>query len=306
MNQHALFDASWLGLREPVDRRSRAAELLPLLRGWWKDRTHGSPPPGRAAGVDQGGVGLIVDLGSGTGSHLRFLAPLLPGSQRWTLVDRDADLLSRARAPRPNPFPVEVEKITQDLTEKLPDVLGGADLVTGSALLDLVSRPWLQELADGCRTADAGAYFSLTYDGSFRWYEDPTRRTPMERPDDEDVCDAVNTHQRREKGFGPALGPDAAPEAARMLEEAGYRTWLRPSPWILGPEDAAVASILTDGWESAAIEARPEMTEEIREWADHRRRAVRRGAFGLTVDHLDLLALPEGRREPGRTRAMDP
>ena len=43
--------------------------------------------------------------------------------------------------------------------------------------------------------------------------------------------------------------PDAAPEAARSFEEAGYRTWLRPSPWILGPEDADV--VLVD--EAAAL-----------------------------------------------------
>src|SRR5690606_11465516 len=32
------FDAGWLGLREPVDHRSRASELLAPLRAWWSER----------------------------------------------------------------------------------------------------------------------------------------------------------------------------------------------------------------------------------------------------------------------------
>ena len=41
---------------------------------------------------------LVHDLGSGTGSMVRWLAPRLPGPQHWVLHDRDPDLL--AAAPR--------------------------------------------------------------------------------------------------------------------------------------------------------------------------------------------------------------
>ena len=41
---------------------------------------------------------MIHDLGSGTGSMSRWLAPRLPGPQHWVLHDRDADLLARAAA----------------------------------------------------------------------------------------------------------------------------------------------------------------------------------------------------------------
>ncbi len=70
----------WLALREPVDHRSRAADLVAPLAEWW-----GSRP-----------VQRVLDLGSGTGSNLRYLAPRLAGEQEWTLVDRDAALLDQA------------------------------------------------------------------------------------------------------------------------------------------------------------------------------------------------------------------
>ena len=73
-----VFGADWLRLREPVDHRSRAEGHLPVLAEEWRRR----------------GWSRIVDLGSGTGSNARYLAPRLPGAQQWTLVDHDADLLA--------------------------------------------------------------------------------------------------------------------------------------------------------------------------------------------------------------------
>lgn len=37
----------------------------------------------------------MLDLASGTGANLRFLAPLLGGEQHWRLVDHDPVLLAR-------------------------------------------------------------------------------------------------------------------------------------------------------------------------------------------------------------------
>jgi SAM-dependent methyltransferase len=75
------FTSDWLALREPVDHRSRDADLVASLAKWWR-----SFPSYR-----------VLDLGSGTGSNLRYLAPRLGEQQEWTLVDRDGALLDRAR-----------------------------------------------------------------------------------------------------------------------------------------------------------------------------------------------------------------
>lgn len=293
-DEHAVFEASWLQLREPVDHRSRAPELVDRLRDGWKRRFRFEEPPTAARAPWKG---RIVDLGSGTGSNLRFLAGRLAGPQRWTLVDHDADLLDQAGPPGDD---VEVRRLRRDLGDGPGEVIRGADLVTGSAFLDLASREWIEALVEGCGKWGAAAYFALTYDGTFRWRRDGARKDDPWRsgPDDARIREIVNAHQRRNKGLGGvSLGPDAAPLAAMLFEERGFRTWMRPSPWILGPEDSPLALRLLDGWEAAAREERPDRTREIHEWAALRRTAVAEGAFRLTVGHLDLLAM-DG--EPGR------
>ena len=277
----ATFDPAWLALREPVDHRSRAAAAVSLLA------------PARRAG----GWSRVVDLGAGTGSNLRYLAPRLPGIRSWTLVDHDADLLARAAAPDG----AELTRVVGDLASAGLDAVGesNADLVTASALLDLTSKDWLDALAAACRRSGSAALFALNYDGGIRWHVGENAPRPADDPDDALVRRSVNAHQRRDKGFGPALGPMAGLAAETAFRAAGYRAWLLPSPWLLGPGDAALARALVDGWEAAAVERLREApaadaagADRVRAWAERRRATISAGRFGLTVGHLDLLALP--------------
>jgi len=260
------FDAAWLDLREAVDHRSRADELLDPLREWWT--------------AVQGAT--ILDLGCGTGSNLRYLAPELPGRQAWTLVDHDEALLQRIEAPSAD---VAVRAVRGDLAGTGLEAVGQARLVTASALLDLVSRDWLSALVGACADAGSAALFALTYDGSVVW---PGGRDPL----DDVVLAAVNDHQRRDKGLGSALGPDAAHVAEGLFRSRGYRPRIAQSPWRLGPGDAALTRALIAGWERAAVEQRPGLAPELREWAARRAAAAASPGFALLVGHVDLLALP--------------
>jgi len=262
----AAFAADWLGLREPVDHRSRAEALSDALAAEGRRR----------------GWSRALDLGSGTGSNVRYLDPRLPWIRRWTLVDHDPALLARVRdSERDRPL----ERVTGDLAVEGLAAVRGADLVTASALLDLVSEAWLEDLVQACRATGAGALFTLTYDGRTQW-------SPGEEGDDE-IRAAVNRHQERDKGLGSALGPGATAVAEQLFREAGYRTEIAASPWILqGPPDAALALRLTEGWAAAAAEVEDADDAFVQDWLRRRRDRLAAGHFRVTVGHRDLLALP--------------
>ena len=263
------FPADWLDLREPTDHRSRSPALLtPLETTWRTQRWH-----------------RVLDLGSGTGSNLRYLAPKFPGHQAWTLVDHDPDLLTRITD---SPFEeATAYRVVADLSVLGHRLVHTAHLVTASALLDLVSGAWLEALVHACRAASCGALFALTYDGRIEW-------SPAD-PDDALVRDAVNEHQMGDKGLGPALGPEATAAAERHFLAAGFDVHVASSPWRLGPTDAALIVALLQGWVAAATEQRPSDSALIRAWAARRWEDVRAARITLEVGHFDLLALPQAR-----------
>jgi hypothetical protein len=267
------FDAGWLALREPIDHRSRARELDELLQNWW----------GRSRST------RIVDLGAGTGSNLRYLRPVLKGKQAWRVVDHDVGLLERIVPPDPA---VTVEAVVGNLAETGLEDLPEVGLVTASALLDLVSQRWLDGLVHSCVRAGCAVLFALSYDGTIGWRNGGDERYGEGDADDRLVRDLVNTHQRRDKGLGPALGPAASTVAETAFRTRGYRTWSAASPWRLGPTDVEVIAALVAGWARAANEQRPDLESIIARWQRRRERQVLAGEIELEVGHADLLALP--------------
>ena len=280
---YAVFDAGWLALREPVDHRSRSRRLIEELvlqrdlRGSWR----------------------ILDLASGTGSNLRFLAPRIPAPQEWTLLDRDPELVGRAGSVWP---PVLVRSVVGDVASEGLALVAGAHVVTASALLDLVSDRWLTELVATCRAHGCAVLFSLIYDGTIRWLagsgnhaiesREAKETGRIQDPLDRSVLEAVNEHQLRDKGLGPALGPDAAAFAVELLAAAGYETRTAPSAWRLGPADASLVRRLVRGWAEAAGEVRPDDRDALRAWRDRKFYVIEESTFELHVGHRDILALP--------------
>ncbi len=203
------FSPDWLALREPADHAARDAGLVAAL-------ARALPPRLRA-----------VDLGCGTGSNLRALAPHLGAAQDWVLVDHDPALLAAAKvrlaawAERAEAAGdglvlqrggarIAVRFRALDLAADPATALAeGPDLVTAAALFDLASESWIATVAGAVARAGAVFYTALTYDGQERW-------TPP-HPADAAIHAAFLVHQAGDKGFGPASGP------------ARPRRWPRPS-----------------------------------------------------------------------------
>ena len=173
-------------------------------------------------------------------------APRIKARQNWRLVDNDLSLL--ARAPQSSPPNVNVVTVPVDLARDLEVALDGpVDLVTTSALLDLVSDEWLERFAVETAARRLPVYAALSYDG-----RDRARRRPM--PLDQKIVAAVNAHQRTDKGFGPALGPAAAQAAVERFERVGYSVVQGASDWVFEPADREIQIEILSGWAAAARE----------------------------------------------------
>ncbi|MFH9405081.1 methyltransferase domain-containing protein [Streptomyces sp. NPDC017638] len=261
------YAPEWLRLREGADAAARARELLDPLRV-------------RPAG----GVLVVHDLGCGTGSMGRWLAPRLAGAQHWILHDRDPRLLHFAAAGAPRRAAdgsrVTVETRRGDLARLTPGALAGASLVTASALLDVLTRAEIETLADACAGAGCPALLTLSVTGR-------VELTPAD-PLDAVITEAFNAHQRR----AGLLGPDAVTVARQVFAERGATVRPHPSPWRLGPEDAALTEQWLRGRVGAAVEQRPELRGAAERYLTARLTACATGTLRVTVHHTDLLALP--------------
>jgi SAM-dependent methyltransferase len=263
----------WLALREPADAVARSAELVEILR----------------PNLPGSGLPLVVrDLGCGSGSMGRWLAPRLPGPQAWILHDRDPELLEIAAAGLPRTAadgsPVTVRTEEGDLADLRATHLAGTSLVTASALLDLLTVDELDALAGACVAAGCPALLTLSVTGG-------ARLTPSD-PLDIAFADAFDAHQRRLDGERRLLGPDAGAVAVAAFDRRGATVLTRSTPWELGAADAALAEEWLRGWIAAACDERPQLVEHASDYLHRRLDALAAGELRVTVGHLDVLALP--------------
>jgi hypothetical protein len=286
------FSRDWLRLREAADLASRD----PPLARHFADAL--SPAQGRPL--------KLLDIAAGTGANCRALMPRIAGDQHWTLIDRDRDLLAAQAEEmvlwaRRQGYPVragggrvvvtastrrwEVESLNLDLARNLSGLAAlEADAVTAAALLDLVSTEWLDAFAALLEKRPVPFLAALSVDGRRDW------APPL--AGDAIVSAAFRSHQARDKGFGPALGPAAIARLAAKLGAAGWTIAEAASDWRLAAREAALLEALVAGEVEAALAAAPDAAPAIATWEKERREQLPHGRLRLTVGHRDLLALP--------------
>ena len=255
--------AEWLALREAADAAARAPELVEKVRRHLADRP----------------AAVIHDLGSGTGSMGRWLAPWLPGPQRWIMYDRDADLLKRAAA---GVSGAVVETRRCDVTRLTAADFDGASLITASALLDMFTADEVERVVAACAGAGCPTLLTVSVIG----------RVELTPPDplDGEIAEAFNAHQRRTADGRTLLGPDAVDATVEAFGRHGIGVDVRPSPWRLGADQADLAAEWFHGWVGAACEQRPELAGPLAPYASRRLAEAAAGRLGVLVDHVDLLA----------------
>lgn len=283
------FSAQWLTLREPADHKARSTLLTQLLVDWQGDR----------------GQINIIELGAGTGSNLRYLSPLLGHHQQWTLFDNDQLLLEQLPEllqPWANKENITLSVDTESIRLKSPtfsatvrwqhkDLANGlstlplhnVDLITGSALLDLTSALWLEQLAQLCTDNHCASLFVLNYDGTIQWHEELVH--------DNQLNTLLNAHQLNDKGFGRALGPQAHHYYAQQLRKA-HQVTTQTSNWNLDKNQSTLQTALLTGWVPAAIDQDSTHKTLIEHWSENRQSIINQERSSLKVGHTDVLSLP--------------
>jgi hypothetical protein len=269
------FAADWLALREPFDHHARSVALARRL----SDRLPKRP--------------RLMDLGAGTGSLFRFLAPIIGRGQDWLLVDADDTLLdeafgrtaawARRRGYAATAHGDSLALSTPHGLWRMQVVVGSCrvvpradvDAVVCSALLDLVSASWLTPL---CASLTVPFLACLTVDGRDVWRP--------RHPSDALVRTAFRRDMRRDKGFGPALGVTALSAVAATVSA--------PTDWHIPRAALRMQRALIDGTADAARNARPAQADAVAAWQQMRLRQALRGRLAITIGHRDILRLPPG------------
>ncbi|NDB68807.1 MAG: class I SAM-dependent methyltransferase [Methylocystaceae bacterium] len=274
------FSPEWLALREMADHRARSSDLTGKLSADFATRD----------------LVRVMDLGCGTGSNLRALAPHLGIKQDWILVDENTDLLSHAQHVLRDWADyaeggskgltlyhgeqiIRVYFLSHDLSAGLEPLLSDpCDLITASALCDLVSADWIKGLASTLAVRQIPFFTVLTYDGRIQWFPPHSQ--------DQAVLEAFNTHQKGNKGFGSASGPEATELLVRAFSDEGYLCETADSAWIINRSDeAALMQALGEGIADAASQIN--IGQNLSNWREAL--AERRSVL---IGHLDFYGRP--------------
>jgi SAM-dependent methyltransferase len=273
--------ADWLSLREPADLAARNPAVLAACAEAFAGRQS----------VE------VHDVGAGTGAALRAVAEKLPRRQRWILIDRSATHLRHARTSLFNwadtshdegdslhlmirDHCIEVVLCERDLAAGADFSSGRADLVSASALLDIMTADWLEEFIATLIRLRVPVLATLTFDGTV--VADPPHAL------DAAVAEAFRQHQQRQQALGRMSGPRAADLVEGRLRDAGFDVVAGDAPWLIDGQMPALKQSMIDGIAAAAGEMALLAPESIANWRADRSRDTRL----LTIGHRDLFAAP--------------
>jgi hypothetical protein len=309
------FAVDWLALREPFDHAARSVALARRLA----DRLPRRP--------------RLVDLGGGTGSLFRFLAPIIGRGQDWVLVDADAALLDEAFGrtaawARRRGFAAtavgdelsvstphglwRIQAVVRELAA--PSLAQGSwpalwppstsFLCTGGKDADGRAEPGHDEVRG--RSVDAIVCSALLDLVSRMWLSRlcDLLTVPFLACLTVDGRDAWRPHHpydalvraafRRDTRRDKGFGPALGIAASRALTACNRVTASVPSDWRIPRTALRMQRALIDGTADAARSARPAQADAITAWQEARLRQALRGRLAITIGHRDILALPPG------------
>ncbi|MET1413486.1 class I SAM-dependent methyltransferase [Roseibium sp. HPY-6] len=264
------FSSKWLALREPLDLAARNREVETAFQ---RHLPSSSP--------------RLLDLASGAGSTVAALKGRLPADTMWTLTDHDPALIAVARDRWQRQLQGALSLRQIDLAANVEDLpFAEVDAVTTSAFLDLVSEAFLERLVGCVIRAQKPFLASLTYDGRITFAPQASLDNTMR--------DVLNSDQRLDKGFGPALGPFAAERAIALFKAGGYEVVNGTSDWNVGPSDEGFLEEFLSGWSGVGLKNGISQ-DDLDGWRLQHLTQMRSGDIRVTIGHIDFAAFPKSK-----------
>jgi len=230
------------------------------------------------------GSGEALDIGTGQGALAVMLAVRKPAARVIGVDLWAADWEYSKAACERNAVALGVQdrvRFERASAAALPFGDESMDAVVSSALCDLVSLPWLEYLAD---VLEVPFYASICVDGRDRFLPP--------HPGDAIIAAGFRRDQGRDKGFGPALGPQAPAAIRRVFEERGFSVASATSDWRLPRHATGILTEMVNGHATAARNQNRRQTRRIEEWRLARLAQTAGLRLSARIGHRDLLALP--------------
>jgi SAM-dependent methyltransferase len=291
--------AEYLDAKYPLDERSLNGDVRALFES--SLRSHSAL--------------RILDMGCGSGASLRRLLQAgLHGRIELTGVDRDADLLQRARdrivhnlemaefelsmsaevvEARRNRETVTLRFAAADLSTYEPAQSGIYDAVIAQALMDLLPLERMVERIRGWLAPAGLFYASLNYDaGTVLYPEYPSNQFEAA------LLDVYDASMARSVGGQPCGGAQSGRHLHAALSKVGFDILaLGSSDWNITPycggyrdaDELCLAALLDmihgEGLRSGRFE-----TQALDDWLGYRQAQLADSKLGLIIHQIDLVA----------------
>lgn len=284
-----MFDPNWLQERYPfdADARNKEREWEAIHQFAYLDHVH------------------LVDLGTGTGSNVRYYLEQFPQNQTWHCVEEDGALKEmfwqnikqlaktegyelewngEALKMSKSGHWVNIHFVEGNLMEldSLVDLLR-TDFILANAVFDLFSEAQFSELIHIISHHSLSLFFSLNYEGM--------KFFPSEEAD-VFYIDQYNAHMKRPQPFGHGMGPDASQLMEKAFRTALAEVKLGESIWEIGEKDEKMLTYLLGFFEDALADWWKTTEEKAAfiAWIGRKKTMIQEQQLAANVYHQDVLA----------------
>jgi len=289
-DQFVAAEYNWLALRYDLDCRSRNS----VLEKKFIDKMNAIQKP------------QILDIGSGSGTNILRLAPMINGCQNWTMIDRDVDLVSRidshykSVSQKPafgvtelsnhsicfGESKVNYAAITGDFLDPENEIWHEKfDAVVANAVFDLLSEKQFSQFVEIAKEKwqESKPIFYFTINLAEKISFEPVAT------DDLNYLPLFQNHMERPQFFGSSMGAKSARVMKQVLVESGFSVEDLSSDWNIQRNEKALLTANFDFIEDAVL-TMCEKTHECEQWIKSVREKINDEKTGLLITHNDILA----------------